>query len=64
MNHSSDSYYNNTFEELSVVGSGGFGTVYKVKHRFNQRLYAIKLIVLKGMCITNLTTIYKVYKEV
>ncbi|CAG2113437.1 unnamed protein product, partial [Medioppia subpectinata] len=45
-NVTNDSYYQNTFEELSSVGSGAFGTVYKVQHRYNQRLYAIKQIVL------------------
>ncbi|CAG2111568.1 unnamed protein product, partial [Medioppia subpectinata] len=45
-NVTNDSYYQNTFEEVSSVGSGAFGTVYKVQHRYNQRLYAIKQIVL------------------
>ncbi|CAG2169642.1 unnamed protein product [Oppiella nova] len=39
--------YQNLFEELSAIGSGGFGTVFKVKHRFDEHIYAVKRVEFK-----------------
>ena len=36
--------YKNSFEEIGFLGSGGFGTCYKVKHRLDSNYYAIKKI--------------------
>ncbi|CAG2167859.1 unnamed protein product [Oppiella nova] len=46
-NNSFESHYQNLFEELSAIGSGGFGTVFKVKHRFDEHIYAVKRVQLK-----------------
>ncbi|CAG2173542.1 unnamed protein product, partial [Oppiella nova] len=37
-------HYQNLFEELSPIGSGRFGTVFKVKHRFDEHIYAVKRV--------------------
>ncbi|CAG2164730.1 unnamed protein product [Oppiella nova] len=36
--------YNQTFVEISLQGKGGFGTVYKVMHKFTGQISAIKRI--------------------
>ncbi|CAG2168080.1 unnamed protein product [Oppiella nova] len=36
------SIYKSQYDELSQIGSGGFGTVFKVKHKCDGELYAIK----------------------
>lgn len=38
------SRYNLDFEELSSIGSGGFGRVVKARNRLDNRIYAIKII--------------------
>ncbi|CAG2116171.1 unnamed protein product, partial [Medioppia subpectinata] len=43
-----DGYYNNQFIKISTIGSGGFGTVFKVKHRFNDKIYAVKRVPIDG----------------
>ena len=47
-NNSFGNHFQNLFEELSAIGSGGFGTVFKVKHRFDEHIYAVKRVQLKG----------------
>ncbi|CAG2100146.1 unnamed protein product [Medioppia subpectinata] len=42
--NSSDSIYKSQFIETSTIGSGGFGTVFKVKHRLDDKIYAIKRV--------------------
>ncbi|CAG2119245.1 unnamed protein product, partial [Medioppia subpectinata] len=32
------------FIEISTIGSGGFGTVFKVKHKLDDRIYAVKRV--------------------
>ncbi len=39
-----ESRYEMNFNEISKIGSGGFGTVYKVFHKFERKYYAIKKI--------------------
>ena len=38
--------YRNNFNELVILGQGGFGTVYKVFHKFEKKFYAIKKVFL------------------
>ena len=40
--------YDKTFDELGVIGSGGFGTVLRVKHKFDGQLFAVKRIEING----------------
>jgi len=40
--------YQSEFDEISSIGSGSFGTVYKVKNKIDEQLYAIKKIVFNG----------------
>ncbi|CAG2169491.1 unnamed protein product, partial [Oppiella nova] len=39
-----DGYYVKTFDELSVIGQGGFGIVFRVKHAYDGQVYAVKRI--------------------
>ncbi|CAG2113525.1 unnamed protein product, partial [Medioppia subpectinata] len=41
---SRDGIYNKQFNEISAIGSGGFGTVFKVKHRLDDKIYAVKRV--------------------
>ena len=41
------------FEVLSKLGSGGFGSVFKVKDRYNNTESALKRISLKGILLNN-----------
>ena len=41
-------HFNRNFIEICSLGSGGFGSVVKVKHKFNKVLTAVKKIKLKG----------------
>lgn len=38
--------YSRDFEELEIIGEGGFGKVYRVKHRLDGGIYAIKKIII------------------
>lgn len=38
------SRYATDFEQLDIIGQGGFGTVFKVRNKLDQRLYAIKKV--------------------
>ncbi|CAG2163100.1 unnamed protein product [Oppiella nova] len=38
-----DNSYNNTFVELTNIGSGGFGTVHKIQNKNDDKIYAIKI---------------------
>ncbi|ELR51151.1 Eukaryotic translation initiation factor 2-alpha kinase 1, partial [Bos mutus] len=42
------SRYLNEFEELAVLGKGGYGRVYKVRNKLDGQYYAIKKILIKG----------------
>ncbi|CAG2170976.1 unnamed protein product [Oppiella nova] len=46
-NNSSESHYKSLFIELSAIGSGGFGTVFKVKHKIDDQIYAVKKVTFK-----------------
>lgn len=35
-----------SFDLMKELGSGGFGEVYKVKHKFDGKIYAVKRVVL------------------
>jgi len=55
LNVSEDYYYNNfdtgrflrNFENISIIGKGGFGCVFKAKHKIDSSEYAVKIIQLK-----------------
>ncbi|CAG2177112.1 unnamed protein product [Oppiella nova] len=42
-----DGYYLTTFKEDEQIGKGGFGTVIKVKHKYDGNIYAIKRVAIK-----------------
>ncbi|CAG2170744.1 unnamed protein product [Oppiella nova] len=39
-----ENIYNVLFNELSQIGTGGFGTVFKARHKFDDEIYAVKRI--------------------
>ena len=43
--NSSFSRYQNDFEEISLLGTGGFGSVVKAKNNLDGRIYAVKIVV-------------------
>jgi alpha-tubulin suppressor-like RCC1 family protein len=45
---SSDGRYENDFVELDLLGKGGFGSVYKVKHKLEEQIYAVKKMQFQG----------------
>jgi serine/threonine protein kinase len=34
------------FEDISLIGNGGFGYVYKAKYKIDKNIYAVKQILL------------------
>ncbi|CAG2104544.1 unnamed protein product, partial [Medioppia subpectinata] len=40
----SDGNYKTQFIEMSAIGLGGFGTVFKVRHRLDDKIYAVKRV--------------------
>ncbi|XP_005397956.1 PREDICTED: eukaryotic translation initiation factor 2-alpha kinase 1 isoform X2 [Chinchilla lanigera] len=55
------SRYLNEFEELDILGKGGYGRVYKVRNKLDGQHYAIKKILIKGATKTDCM---KVLREV
>jgi alpha-tubulin suppressor-like RCC1 family protein len=47
------SRYKSDFKELELIGSGGFGEVYKVINCLDRQQYAVKIILLRGIYRTN-----------
>jgi translation initiation factor 2-alpha kinase 3 len=43
-----DGRFKKDFIKIKVLGKGGFGQVFKVEHKFEKTLYAIKRIKFKG----------------
>ncbi|XP_031212161.1 interferon-induced, double-stranded RNA-activated protein kinase [Mastomys coucha] len=39
-----DARFNNDFEDIEEIGSGGFGQVFKAKHKIDGKMYAIKRV--------------------
>lgn len=50
------SRYYREFEELSCIAEGGFGKVYKARHRLDGIEYAVKKVVIKSTSIKNVLT--------
>lgn len=48
------SQYLRDFEEIGVLGKGGYGTVYHVRHRLDSHVYAIKKIRLRPSTIARI----------
>uniref|UniRef100_A0A8C5Z2A0 Eukaryotic translation initiation factor 2-alpha kinase 1 n=1 Tax=Marmota marmota marmota TaxID=9994 RepID=A0A8C5Z2A0_MARMA len=55
------SRYLNEFEEIAILGKGGYGRVYKVRNKLDGQHYAIKKILIKGATKTDCM---KVLREV
>lgn len=49
-----NSRYQRDFTELGVLGKGGYGKVYKVRHRLDQYNYAVKKITLSPLRISKI----------
>lgn len=54
-----DDRYSREFEELSVLGKGGFGLVTKVRHKLDGRLYAVKIISMRKNDLKTLNTLLR-----
>lgn len=42
--HTMDARFKNDFEDIEEIGSGGFGQVFKARHRIDGKMYAIKRV--------------------
>lgn len=42
-------HFQATFQEASLIGVGGFGAVYRAKHRLETGWYAVKLVPIEGL---------------
>ncbi|KAH7025777.1 kinase-like domain-containing protein, partial [Microdochium trichocladiopsis] len=63
------SHYKTSFEEISFLGKGGFGSVFKCWNRFDDRMYAVKKIPLsprlsKSFCEGGHDRLGKLLREV
>ncbi|CAG2114817.1 unnamed protein product, partial [Medioppia subpectinata] len=58
----SEGNYETQFIEMSAIGSGGFGTVYKVKHRLDDKIYAIKIVQFRDFTEEKKETVLKEVK--
>lgn len=54
------SHYTTTFEEISKIGSGSFGEVFKCRHRLDGCLYAVKR---SQRCVTGPRAKQEMYRE-
>ncbi|CAG2164963.1 unnamed protein product [Oppiella nova] len=55
--------FENLFIELSAIGSGGFGTVFKVRHRIDEHIYAVKRVEIKDASEKHLQRVYNEVKN-
>ena len=39
-----DGKYRTSFKQMEMLGAGGFGMVYKVKHYLEKQFYAVKIV--------------------
>ena len=53
--------YRNNFNEIKLLGKGGYGSVYKVFHVFDKKFYAIKKIFISKDLISN---DYDIFNEI
>lgn len=51
----SKSFMGQTFHNITLVGKGGFGSIYKAQHLLDNQMYAIKII--KASCVSNMSEI-------
>jgi serine/threonine protein kinase len=61
INISNESKYEINYGEISNIGNGGFGSVYKVFHKFEQKYYAIKKVFITSELLQNN---YDVFNEI
>jgi hypothetical protein len=54
-----DNNYNNNFIELENIGAGSYGSVYKVYHKYEKNLYAIKKVHITNELIRDDTDIFR-----
>ncbi|XP_058650855.1 eukaryotic translation initiation factor 2-alpha kinase 3-like isoform X2 [Onychostoma macrolepis] len=45
------------FELIAKLGEGGFGCVYKVKHKYDEKIYAVKRVILTGTADSEVKTL-------
>lgn len=55
--------FTSKFDTLSILGRGGFGTVYKVKYLLDNNIYALKKVKLHLGVKENIHD-HKVYREI
>jgi hypothetical protein len=58
-NENLDNNYNNNFIELDNIGNGSYGSVYKVYHKYEKNLYAIKKVHITNELIKDNTDIFR-----
>lgn len=58
----SNNSYRKNFMELQLLGHGGYGSVYKVLHKFEHNMYAIKKILVTKDIIANNIDIFREIK--
>jgi hypothetical protein len=51
-----DGKYVKSFKELTLLGQGGFGVVYKVSHRLEKQVYAVKIVAISSRFNESLET--------
>ncbi|XP_018930727.2 interferon-induced, double-stranded RNA-activated protein kinase-like [Cyprinus carpio] len=44
--HALDSGLSHSFDVIAKLGQGGFGSVYKVTHKYDEKIYAVKRVIL------------------
>ena len=58
-NENLENNYNNNFIELDNIGNGSYGSVYKVYHKYEKNLYAIKKVHITNELLKNNFDIFR-----